>query len=381
MKGLSTRTKYVAALGALIAFGALSLPDALPCTHRIQDLCIEVESISPIEGGVEVYARAWKGNTPLGFIDGTVETEHFRFINPPEYVDDTNGNVVWTGRDRNGQMKERRLRHDPDAALMESLADTIRIVGKTGNVEPGKRGSTTTTIYPDPDPETNTVDGRLTNTGSSDWATVHDAAAGSSIVDNGSVETDMAQSRRSGGGGTNYQIIRPLFYFNTSSIAGTDTISSATFSVYSDSAPDDGDNDGDDWINLVQGQSGLSSDTSLSVNDFDLVGAVSNPTEGATRKDLGTISTGAYNDWTLNATGLGWIARSGETKNGTAGITYLGLREGHDALNSAVADSASNSFIGYFADQGGTTKDPKLVVVHTAGITPAATVDQQVLFF
>ena len=55
-------------------------------------LRIEIQSVAKIDGGVEVFARAWRGATPLGFgEDGSVEIERFRIFNPPVLVDDPNG--------------------------------------------------------------------------------------------------------------------------------------------------------------------------------------------------------------------------------------------------------------------------------------------------
>ena len=58
-------------------------------------LQIKVQSISKIEGGVEVFARAWREGQQLGFgTDGSVEIERFRIFNPPVLVPDPNGEIV-----------------------------------------------------------------------------------------------------------------------------------------------------------------------------------------------------------------------------------------------------------------------------------------------
>lgn len=139
---------------------------------------------------------------------------------------------------------------------------------------------------------------------------------------------------------------------------------SATASIYND------DNDGDDWINVV-GETTQASTTELVIEDLDQCGAIDNPTEGATRIDIGNISADNYNSWTLNATGLTWIKK-------TVGDPYtmFGLREGHDCIDSKIVpDPESN----YHAHQNGTgfnssedtsgTKDPYLdVTVQTTTI-------------
>src|SRR3990167_1831357 len=91
-------------------------------------IAVEVLSISKIERGVEVLARAWKGDKQLGFgANGSVEWERFRFFNPPVLVPDPNGDVIKEQTDeRSGEIKVRRLREDPEAALKQILAETIK---------------------------------------------------------------------------------------------------------------------------------------------------------------------------------------------------------------------------------------------------------------
>jgi len=99
--------------------------------------------------------------------------------------------------------------------------------------------------------------------------------------------------------------------------------------------------------------------------DFPLCGsAIDDPEEAvdtADRLDIGDdISTGQYNDFVFNSTGRGFIAKSGEAKptGGTAGITYLGVREGHDILDNAIVGGAgTKSGVDWSsADEAGTTQ-------------------------
>ena len=93
---------------------------------------IEIQSLDKIEGGIEIFARAWKGDKQLGFgADGTVDIERFRIFNPPILVPDITGDIVLTSIDpKTGVTKERRLREDLKQATLESLAHTIKVVGK-----------------------------------------------------------------------------------------------------------------------------------------------------------------------------------------------------------------------------------------------------------
>lgn len=223
-------------------------------------------------------------------------------------------------------------------------------------VSGGLRG-TTTTVYPDPDVETSTVDGFAGDNSSSDWNTVHDAA-GNQSKDDGDptfVETGIDS------GGT-YRIRRGIFLFDTSAIDAGDTISATTLSLYGNAGTLDQDNDGDDFIAIVT--SNPASNTAIANGDYDAVGdAIDNPTEmhdAGARIDLGSFNTSGYNDFAFNATGIGNVTK--------AGITKLGAREGHDIIDSAYSGSTNtrNRAAIQSADASGTTTDPKLVVVHAA---------------
>ncbi len=210
----------------------------------------------------------------------------------------------------------------------------------------------TLTAYPDPNPETTTVDGWCYhNPSTTVWATSHDATASSNAYDS----LGAAVIGCSTFTGSNVMRFQRFFcLFSTGAMGAGATVTAATVSIWPTSKSND-DNDGDDWINVLQ--TTPASDTAIVTADFDQCGAVSNPTEGATRIDLGSISTGAYCDWTLDATGRGWISATG--------ITRLGLREGHDCLNSPIANNSINSIDIIEAENAGTTSDPKLVVTYT----------------
>lgn len=79
-------------------------------------------------------------------------------------------------------------------------------------------------------------------------------------------------------------------------------------------------------------------------------------------KAYADYSTSAYNDFTLSAAGIAYL----QTKIGTN--AFLGARLGWDTDNSfggTWANAADMRFSGNFADQTGTSKDPKLVIDYT----------------
>lgn len=235
---------------------------------------------------------------------------------------------------------------------------------------PPKIGLTTSTFYPDPNAESTTVDGPVVNDRSTtSWDTTHDATSASNDLGLGGAFPSRGEPANWTEGIFSYQyqggsrtiISRGFFLFDTASIDDTDTISSATFSWYVLYELDYSDNTSQEYIALVS--STPASNTDLVVGDFDQCGdAINNPTKGASDLTNASVSLNAYNDWALNATGLGWITKTGVTK--------LGLREGHDVEDVVPTYSGDTndvySVAGRFADYTGTSSDPKLVVVHAS---------------
>lgn len=230
---------------------------------------------------------------------------------------------------------------------------------------------TTDTFYPDPDPESTSVDGFVQyDTGnppsSSQWDTAHDATSGTTVADN--TTSSAYQCGFLLDALNNHTLIgRTFLLFDTSSLPDNTTISSATISVYSVGAiVRDAVNDGYDFITVVQ--SSPASNTALVLDDYDKCGAVNNPTEGidnADRLDLSTVnSSSSWYDFPLNSTGISWISKTGVSK--------FGMREGHDVLDiyPGTPGTYYNNLLEFaLADTAGTTQDPKLVVVHTPPVT------------
>jgi Salmonella virulence plasmid 65kDa B protein len=260
---------------------------------------IEVVSMNAIQGGVEVFARAWDADGQIGFgTDGTVDIERFRIFNPPILVPDNEGDILqeWEVDQEDGTFLEqsRSLREDLQEALFQVLEHNLSVMENIHgeeNIIEGKIGKTTSTFY------ASTGDGHIESEISGfNWDAAHDAAAGTQTKD---AETfAVSGSYRTGGGFAG--ISRVFLPFDTSTLPDTDAVDSATVSVYPTTVSN-GDNDGDDWMNIIQATQATSS--SLVDEDFDQCGAINNPNEGATRIDLGSFTTSAYNTFTLNATG------------------------------------------------------------------------------
>mgnify|MGYP001570676229 FL=1 len=205
-------------------------------------------------------------------------------------------------------------------------------------------------------------DGEVEKSDDSDWATTHDAITGETATPVATTgDTKTGKNLISG----NYNISRLFLPFNTSAIPSNASVVSASISVYVTSTTDL-DNDGDDYINVVQ--TSQPNSTTFTTADYDLAGAVSNPTTGATAIDLTAgFTASAYNTFTLNSTGISWIKTGGQNSacGTTTGVTCLGLREGHDIINSAYTGTGNNSIIVSTSEEAGTSQDPYLTVTYT----------------
>ena len=188
------------------------------------------------------------------------------------------------------------------------------------------------------------------------WDNAHDATTGAADYTTNPVIGPLVQVKDDA-----TYIRRGFVPIDTSGLPDTATISSASLNLYI-TATTDNDNDGNDFIGVVQ--TTQASTSSLIGDDYDNCGAVNSPTEGATRVDITNITVSAYNTWTLNSTGLTWISLTGYTK--------LGLREGHDILDDPVPSGGSvynkNEIDFYTSEQTGTTQDPYLSVTYSTTV-------------
>ena len=321
---------------------------------------IEIVDIEQIEGGISVYARAWRDGEQLGFgKDGTVDIERFRIFNPPILVPDDNGDIVRQTRELDGRSYIVRYREDPEEALLQVLNNIISQVGKPGKtIIAGKVGNTTSTFYPDANPESTSVDGDLSVIQST-WNAAHDATSGTADDSGNDI---LSRSAKTGSG--THNIWRAVLLFDTTTLPDTDNIDSATLDLFVFEVKNEAGADGYSYQAVVS--SNPASNVALASGDYDAVGdAVDNPTKGSADIANNTFSTGVYNSISLNATGLSWIS--------TTGVTKLGVRDGHDIednVGGLTGNGIESHIWFYAADQTGTANDPKLVVEHAAGGSP-----------
>lgn len=311
------------------------------------DLEIEIISSKQSGTGIELLAKAWKGGKQLGFSkDGSVEIERFRFFNPPILVRDDAGSIERIS-EVDGVQVVKKYREDLVEATRQSLAHTLKLVAKENTkIIKGKVGNTTSTFFPDPNVESTSVDGRILTDAQVTWATVRGLTTSPTVNDSEAAQVFIRGTKFSA---VDFRIGRSFFLFDTSAIPDTDTISSATFSLAA-LALGVSNVDAGNW-DLVA--STPASNTAIVEDDYDQLGTTLQATSMALSSWVDTDTT--YNDLTLNATGLSSISKTG--------ITKFGCRSSLDTSNTEP--TGGNQLGCYFADQAGTSADPKLVVVHS----------------
>ena len=312
---------------------------------------IEIIESNIVEGGVEIFARAWQDGVQIGFgKDGTVDIERFRIINPPVLVADPNGDIVEQSVSFiTGETITQTFREDPEEATLQVLEHNIgilknKVVGSKV-IETGKRGNTTTTVYP-------SLDGSVGSRNAS-YATTR---AGADLFRDKTsayiaAYVGVGQYRDS-----RYQIDRGWVIFDTSSISASDTLDSAVVSFTAQDVQNSR-NSGTDYVTIVE--STLNSTSDITTSDWGNIGGVA----GANTIDYSSITANnsTYYDFTLNATGEAWVVFGGNTE--------LGIRGGDDIANTnaSLTTNQGNRVIFNSVRDSGTAIDPKLVIEHTAG--------------
>lgn len=177
------------------------------------------------------------------------------------------------------------------------------------------------------------------------WAESHDATSGGATA----YAADLFFDGEEYAAGAFY-VIRSFTPIDTSAI-GTDNITAAEFYMMPSTV------NGIDAAALVQSTQG--SPTAPVVGDFDALGT----TEG-TDVRVTSFTVDSYFHWTLNATGIGWINKTG--------YTLLAERNDYDIDN--IDPPVARNYAVIYSSEDGSTKEPFLRVTHAAGgggATPA----------
>jgi len=327
---------------------------------------IEIVGHSPGVGGVDIFVRAWGSrNRKIGFgADGSVEIERFRIFNPPVLVDDPNGEIIRQIRTETGEF-ERRLRFDPKEAALLTLEHNLSIMRHTRygtKIENGKVGRTTSTFYPAAGASA-PVDGPVERIGvNQTWSAIRSATSGTNARVSDAAWSGAAVQCST----TSNQfarITRSHFGFNTAAI-GTDEVSAATLSIYGQASANALSQ------SVVIDRGVPASASALAVGDYDI--AKFDGAEQATaRIGIGSWNTAGYNDFTGNATMIANVNKSG--------YSWFSMRCSADFDNSAPSwsSSALSYATAYYADETGTTKDPKFLAEHAPPVSGIAVIGRQ----
>ncbi len=221
----------------------------------------------------------------------------------------------------------------------------------------------TITFSPNPHTETTSVDGQTGNNGIyTVWSDIHSTANGNDADNTSNILYCLLYINNN----NTYYISRSFTLFDTSPLDDNATINSATYSIYVNQKWNDDNASGNAFLNVVQ--TTPSSNTAIVLSDYSKCGSVDNPTLGAANLNLSSITAPAYNNFTLNATGLGWISKTG--------ITKLGFRDGHDINNIALPGGPQHySGVSAASAETGLSTEPKLLVNYTLQILDTATVN------
>jgi len=209
----------------------------------------------------------------------------------------------------------------------------------------------TLTVFPDPNVEVSSVDG-FAEISDAVWATARGAATGGSASDSGGVYSTYCAADLNLG---TYTITRTFWLFDTSALTAGATISAAVASF----AAAGGASTNADTTAMHIVASTPASNTAITTADYDQIGST---TFGNITIANWVTTNNTYNDITLNASGLAAISKTGITK--FAGRLALDLNDVAPTGNNYIGS-------GYFADNAGTSSDPKLVITYTAPAGPA----------
>jgi len=215
-------------------------------------------------------------------------------------------------------------------------------------------GFDTLTAYPAAGSGGTTVDGNTARVSIDETFATIRAGAGNQAVKT----TTFDSVTRLAGSTTSNQFAglnRPIYTFDTTIVSGT--INSSTFSLFINEKQN---GVGDDGLHVVSATPASNND--LVNADFTTLGST---TFGSVT--YAGVTTGAYVDITLNANGRANVT--------LGGISRFGARGAWDFNNSFTgvwASGGESRLLGYYADEAGTSSDPKLFVDYTpaGGVLP-----------
>ncbi len=211
---------------------------------------------------------------------------------------------------------------------------------------------TTSTFYPDANPETTSVDGTARREGQNEiWTSMVNgtgSSAGDTDVQGVFVNVDATATTDK-----YLQNYRYIVLFDTSSIPDTDTVSAAEIDLAGDGSAEQA---ALQLTNYVVVTSNPASNTGLVGSDYQTRGTTANSGTFALASWVQT--SGTYNVHALDATGISNISKTGVSK-----FAFVFDKDRSDT--APTWSSSGNAYIScFFADNTGTDADPKLIVTH-----------------
>lgn len=207
------------------------------------------------------------------------------------------------------------------------------------------------TAYPDPgSPGTTTCDGSAYRAGVDEaFGTVRNGSGtGAYALATTDTTPELAASTTSN---QFARLQRGLFGFDTSALGASAVLSAAVLSQWFTGVST---GLGDTTVEVTAGPT--AANTTLASGDYQTIGR----TSYATGVSISAITTGAYTDFTFDATGRAAVQKTGITKLATQlGWDLSGSFGGSWSASATTAGTVS------FADQTGSSNDPKLEITYT----------------
>jgi hypothetical protein len=328
---------------------------------------IEIVKTNPIDGGIEVFAKAWTLNgKPIGFgEDGSIEIERFRIFNAPVLVPDgTKSTTTFKGE----VAVVDNFKVDAKEALLEIVDHAISVKKQRfedSKIEIGKVGNTTDVYYP----SASAVDGAVGRDGINEtWANIR-AGAGTYSASTGAQDGFYYSSSATTNqySGMYYSIIT----FDTSSIPDTDTISSATFAVKAQASA----NTFSSACTAGLYAQTTGSNTTLATTDYPNFGTTA--LSDTTFIVGSTFSTSAYNNFALNASGIANVSKVAPSTANTLSKFSVSPKEFVDNTAPTWASSKVCNGTTYFLES---VNDPSLTVEHSAPAVVAPPIQNIIIF-
>jgi hypothetical protein len=188
------------------------------------------------------------------------------------------------------------------------------------------------------------------NDQNANWDTVHDDTDAASLS-----YTEVSAGAVTRQWTTVYYLQRLLLPFNTSDLPDNAVITIANLSVMTTSISDQ-DNDAQGYVAVVGPTTQNSTDAIINT-DANKVGLVDDPYKLSDDIDLTGLVARNRVYFSLNADGIANVSLTNWTP--------LGIREGHDIEDEAIAASSLNNFNINMSESSGTVEDPFLNVTYT----------------